>query len=259
MDIIAPDHTPEWELQPTNDTCAVISEMSIINQFGHELTAGEATYISASNGWYIPGEGTDMAHLGNMMDMYGISNHSVSNATVSDLARELQAGHGVIVCVNSEELSADGPLAELWQFIKEHLGLDSAEFSPADHAVVVTGIDVSDSANPQVIINDSGNPDGEALRYPLDKFMDAWENSNFSYTATDAPMPGTNEEELKNVDFTDWLVDAAKEFAPTLVGSVVTFGASSMGLDPITSTGLGKATTNLIENFFDSPDSIDMV
>ncbi len=255
---ITPEHTPIWEWQRSDDTCAVVSEMSIINQFGHDLTQEQAAYISSENGWYMPGGGTSPMHIGNMMDLYDIPNHTVLGATVADLAQELQAGHGVIVGVDSAELWAEGPLAELWQYLKSALGLDNSMFSPANHAVVVTGIDMSDPNHPQVIINDSGAPDGASARYPLDKFMDAWENSDFYYVATDEPMPGTQPGLLDQIDFSPWLA-LLGEVAPVVVGGIVGGGAMAMGLDPLTSTDLGIVSASLVEDFFNSPGAIDMV
>ena len=147
-----------WELQMQPDNCAVVAEMSLINQFGIGLTQEQADYISSSNGWYHPGGGTSPADIGNMMDMYGIPNHSVQNATLDDLARELQAGHGVIVGLDSDQLWDQGPLNDLKIALCKGLGLDSSQFMPADHAVVVTGIDASEPNNLMVILNDSGTP-----------------------------------------------------------------------------------------------------
>ncbi len=248
---IQPDHTPEWELQPTDDTCAVVSEMSIINQFGHDLSIEDAAYISSSNGWYMPGEGTSTAHIGNMMDLYNIPNHTVTNASIADLAAELQAGHGVIVGVNSEELWSSGPLEEMWLSIKSALGLDTSLIAPADHAIVVTGIDLSDPNNPQVIINDSGHPDGEAACYPLDKFMDAWQNSDFYYTATDQAMPGTDTNALLGADFSNWL--------PELAGGVAAISSIALGADPGSAAFIGTVSEDMVETFFNTPGSIDMI
>ncbi|WPX40845.1 hypothetical protein QET93_001850 [Akkermansia sp. N21116] len=167
-----------WQFQTQPDSCAVVAEMSLINQFGYGLDQDQACYISFSNGWYQPGAGTSLSDIGNMMDMYHIPNHSVQNATLGDLARELQAGHGIIVGIDSDQLWDQGPLNDLKIALCKGLGLDSSQFMPADHAVVVTGIDASDPNNPMVILNDSGSPDGQAIHYPLDKFMDAWENSD---------------------------------------------------------------------------------
>lgn len=180
----------DWIPQDMNDNCAVAAETSIINQFlVNDISLQDANYISASNGWWEPGAGTHPDEIGNMMDLYNIPNHTVMNASIDQLAYELQEGHGVIVGVNSSELWDSGLLHELKQFLMDAFGWDDSEFTGADHAVTVTGIDMSDPDNPMVIINDSGNPNGAAARYPLDQFMDAWENSGFYYTATDIPIP----------------------------------------------------------------------
>ncbi len=255
---ITPEHTPVWEWQHQPDTCAVVSEMSIINQFGHDLTQEQAAFISAENGWYMPGGGTSPEHIGNMMDIYGIPNHTVMDATVADLARELQAGHGVIVGVNSDELWSQGALAELWEYIKSVFGFDNSLMSPADHAVVVTGIDMNDPSSPQVIINDSGTPDGASAHYPLDKFMDAWENSNCYYVATDSPMPGAQPDVLEQIDFSPWLT-VAIDVLPELIGGAVAGGSMALGLDPLTSADIGIATISLLNDYFETPGAIEMI
>jgi hypothetical protein len=179
----------DWIMQDA-DNCAVAAEASIINQFiGGGLSLDDASYISASNGWYEPGMGTDASEIGNLMDLSGIPNHSVMNGTMEQLAYELQQGHGVIVGVNADELWDMGILNDIKQFFLDAFGLDNV--NPANHAVTVTGVDLSDPDNPMVIINDSGAPNGAAVRYPLEQFNDAWENSGFYYTATDVPIPNS--------------------------------------------------------------------
>ena len=52
----------DWILQDAPDNCAVAAETSLINQFtGGHLSLDDASYISASNGWYHPGMGTKAA------------------------------------------------------------------------------------------------------------------------------------------------------------------------------------------------------
>jgi hypothetical protein len=133
----------DWIFQNEIDNCAVAAETSIINQFfGEQLSLDDASYISASQGWYEPGMGTDPSEIGNLMDLNGIPNHTVIGATMQELAFELQQGHGVIVGVNSSELWDQGILNDIKQFFCEAFGYDTAEFNPADHAVTVTGIDM---------------------------------------------------------------------------------------------------------------------
>lgn len=177
------------EQQIFDDNCAVVAETSIINQFcpGLNLDQETAAYISATNGWYHPGRGTSPDVIGNMLDKFGIGNHTNTCATAADLAWELQQGHGVIVGVNSSELWETGLLAEIKHEICKVCGLDNPIWSPADHAVTITGIDMSDPDHPMAILNDSGV--GATVKYPLDKFIDAWENSGCYYVATNDPLP----------------------------------------------------------------------
>ncbi len=196
----------DWQMQDTDTNCAVAAETSLINQFLEQnLTLQDANYISMSNGWWDPDSGTPPSEIGNLMDLYGIPNHSVMNATAHDLATELQFGHGVIVGVNSSELWDLGPLGELKNWLIDVLGLDSSAFTSADHAVVVTGMDFTDPSNPMVTLNDSGMPDGAGVAYPLNKFMDAWQNSDFYYTATDSPLPGDQAMGIGGFDIGDCL------------------------------------------------------
>jgi hypothetical protein len=181
--------TDYWEHQGLNDNCALVAQTSILDQFGVDLTQEEACYIAYENGWYNPGFGTSPEDMGNLLEAAGVPVHNVQNATILDLAHELQQGHRVIVGVNSSELWEQGHQADFWNWIKEAFGLDTPQFNPADHAICVTGIDMNDPSNPQIIINDSGVADGAGKSYPLDQFADAWQNSDFRYVATDVAPP----------------------------------------------------------------------
>ena len=196
-----------WELQTDTHNCAVAAETSIINQFGIELDQETANYRSATNGWYKEGIGTSPDDIGKMMELHGIPTHTVYNASVADLAAELRAGNGVIVGVNSDELNRQGPFAEMRHAMNKALGIDNAVDTPANHAVVVTGIDPADPSNPMVILNDPGVLNGQGISYPLDKFMDAWENGNFRYTATDIPIPNNQNVDLNQINFYSYMTN----------------------------------------------------
>jgi hypothetical protein len=223
----------DWMLQDQIDNCAVAAETSLINQFiGGGLELEDATYISAANGWYEPGGGTTMGEIGNLMDIHGVPNHSVMNASVEQLVAELQNGNGVIVGVNSYELWDEGVWNDIKQFFYDAFGLDTADLNPADHAVVVTGIDLSDPDNPMAILNDSGTPNGAAVRYPLDQFVDAWDNSGFFYTATDIPMP----DQASPSDFGIDLGDLLGLGTTILTGDPFAGELVNIGVDAITET-----------------------
>jgi hypothetical protein len=224
-----------WIYQNTADNCAVAAETSIINQFiDGGISLDDASYISATNGWYQPGLGTNPDEIGNLMDLSGIPNHSVMNATIEQLAIELQNGHGVIVGVNADELWDQGVLNDIKQFFLDAFGVDNV--NPANHAVVVTGIDLSDPDKPKVIINDSGTPNGAAVKYPLDQFADAWENSGFYYTATDMPIPSSPYETPSSMGFDvgDFLGLATTLFTgDPVTGEIVNMVADEVDWDSV--------------------------
>jgi hypothetical protein len=169
--------TPEtdtfyWQPQTTGFTCAIQAQDGIIEMFtGVQISEAELVYEATSNGWLTDG-GMSPLDLGKLLELHGVGCHSQLNATVEQLMAELASGHKVIIGVDSGELwGEDSPLED---FFKES----------ADHAVWVTGIDISDPDHPQVIINDSGDPSGAGKSYDLQTFVDAWEDSKCHYVAT---------------------------------------------------------------------------
>lgn len=179
-----------WEMQTDLDNCEPTAESFIIRQFGFDnITNDDFSYISQANGWYSPGSGTSPYHMGEMMDLFGIGNHTIENASILDLAAEIAQGHGVIVGVRSDQLWEQGPFQDLWNWAAKQFGFDNPTEAPADHALCVTGFDTSDPGHPMVIVNDPGHPAGQGQAYPLDRFMDAWENSHCVMTATNDPLP----------------------------------------------------------------------
>jgi hypothetical protein len=218
----------DWIYQNQPDNCAVAAELSIIQQFvGNEMSLDEASYISASNGWYDPGFGTSPDEIGNLMDLHGIPNHSVIGATPEQLIMELDQGNAVIVGVNADELWDQGILNDIKQFFLDAFGLDNA--NPANHAVTITGVDLSDPSQPMVIINDSGTPNGAAVKYPLDQFVDAWENSGFYYTATDVPIPNSPYPSPTSLGFD--LGDLLGLATTIITGDMLTGDLVNMGTD----------------------------
>lgn len=185
------DGTPEIDAQHYDHQdlpfdCAVDAQRGIIEEFiGRHVSETEAVYVSVAHGWLSPG-GTAPEDVGKLLDVYGIPNHRVDGASIENLALELYQGHKIIVGVSSGDLWDQGPLNNAMHELLEALGLKSG----ADHAIWVTGIDSSDPNNIKVIVNDSGDPEGAGKAYPLDKFLDAWEDGDFFYVATDVAPPG---------------------------------------------------------------------
>ena len=169
---------------PSNydDTCAIKCQEHIIQMFTEIDISEEQLVQDAMNyGWYTPGEGTAIGDIGYLLELYGVPVNRFEQANIYHLANELAQGHKVMVAVDSEELR-NGP--GLFESVWEALGLDAG----ADQAVVVSGIDTTEPDNPIVIVSDPGT--GEtAARYPLEQFLGAWQDSNFSMVSTQQPAP----------------------------------------------------------------------
>jgi hypothetical protein len=182
-----------WDGQQSYpDTCAIRCQEFILEQFtGQEIDETALVQEAANNGWYAPGQGTQLEDVGNVLEQHGVPVNRYEDATVHQLANELAQGHKVIIGVDSGELWQQNSVMES---IADTLGIDGA-----DHAVVVTGIDTSDPDNPQVIVSDPGT--GEpAASYPLEQFVDAWGDSGFYMVATQDPAPSTLPE-MANFDY----------------------------------------------------------
>ncbi|MBI4639789.1 MAG: hypothetical protein HY731_03800 [Candidatus Tectomicrobia bacterium] len=182
--------TPEidtryWDHQDLPFDCAVDAQRGIIEEFvGRHVSETEAVYVSVANGWLTPG-GTNPDDIGKLLACYGIPNHRVDGASIEQLAWELYHGHKIVVGVDSGGLRDQDPLQATIHNLREAFGLQ-----PADHAIWVTGLDLSDPHHAKVIVNDSGDPHGAGKAYPLDRFLNAWKDSNFFYVATDYAPPG---------------------------------------------------------------------
>lgn len=177
---------PYWEMQIEPDNCSVVAEVMIIRQFGVAIDQKDANFLASLFGWYCSGGGgTACDDIGNLMSKYGISNslkHGISKKELkSDLINELIAGRGIIVGIRSPQASER---YESNLYVAGRVGQ-----TPANHAVVLTGIDVTDPDNPKAIVNDPGYEDGAGKAWPLDDFIDACWNGCRFYVATDEPLP----------------------------------------------------------------------
>ena len=208
-----------WEMQEFPDNCEPTAESFIIRQFGFDnISTNDFAYISQANGWYVPGGGTSLEYMGNLMDACGIGNHTIPNASLEDLVNEIMQGHGVLVGVRADQLWDQGPLQELFNWAAKEFGFDNPVDAPANHALCVTGFDVSDPDNRMVIVNDPGSHDGQGHAYPLDRFMDAWANSNFHLTATDNPVPAFTTQAIRD-SVSQYMADNGIQMSVSILGA----------------------------------------
>jgi len=182
------DHWDGRQSEP--DTCAIRCQEYLIELYsGKEIDEYDLIREAHEKGWYTPGCGTPKLYLGNLLEEHGIEIHRYERSNIFHLADELGQGHKVIVGVDGQELFHRMPL---FHNLKDALGLDGA-----DHAVIVSGIDTTEPGNPQVIVTDPGTGEA-AARYPLDQFVEAWRDSDFTMIATAKPPSVENCPEMVN-------------------------------------------------------------
>lgn len=168
-----------------NDTCAIRSQQIIMRDYGIDISEHDLRDIAMENGWYMPGEGTQLQDVGNLLEIAGVECHQSMNNTVYDLVSELSQGHRVIVGVDSGELWEKTAFGRIGEKIEDFLGLRGA-----DHALIVAGVDVNPN-NPKdikVILTDPGSGDLR-IEYKMEDFIDAWKDSNCFMVSTEQPAP----------------------------------------------------------------------
>lgn len=157
-----------------SDTCAIKSQQLILKDFGIDMTEDQLRNEAMAYGWY--NGGTSPADVGKLLELHGIGVSQYDNANIFNLVNELAQGHKVIVGVDAGELWEDNILDKF------------LEDSQADHALIVSGVDTSDPDNVKVILTDPGT--GDLLKeYPMDQFVDAWQDSNCFMMATNEAVP----------------------------------------------------------------------
>lgn len=167
--------TYQWE----QDTCAIRSQEIVLRSFGQFTSQEDLIQLAQAHGWYNEGSGTPMDAVGNLLDLYNVPNHRMTNANIFNLVDELGQGHKVIVGVDIDEIYGNS----FWQSIKEHL-----VGKTPNHAMIVSGLDTYDPDCTKVILTDPGT--GKTLfEVPYDKFLSAWNDSDCFMVATDDPAP----------------------------------------------------------------------
>ncbi|MEH1013119.1 hypothetical protein V6U90_08400 [Micromonospora sp. CPCC 206060] len=160
-----------WHQQEDTTTCAVAAQEFVLDETtGTDRTEADLVQLATEQGWYIPGGGTPMNEVGNLLEHHGVAVDRQDGANLDDLRFALADRDGVIVAVDSDEIWTPDPADPLE-------GYPGVPGQGADHAVQVTGLDYRNPDHPMVILNDPGLPEGAGMRVPMDVFWNAWEDS----------------------------------------------------------------------------------
>jgi hypothetical protein len=175
---------PVYIQQPDDHSCALRSQQIVLRDFGIDIPFDELEKLALSNGVYSE-NGTYTYDIGKVLQLAGVGMHQVQGSSLYDLTNELAQGHRVIVSVDADELWYDDPLNKLKNWFNDAIGNQCG-----NHALIVAGVEVNpdDAADVKVVLTDPG-AGHLRVEYPLDKFMDAWNDSKCFMAATDAPAP----------------------------------------------------------------------
>lgn len=156
-----------WEEQSENGFCVPVSVGMIVEEVtGRDVPEAELVQTALDAGLLVgePGAWQGMTAGGAvaLLDQYGIEAEAAPNGTLDDLEAYLDEGRNIIVAVDSDEFwhGQDDDATDL--------GL------AADHAVVLTEIDEKRGV---VVFNDPGQQEGRAFTIPIERFEEAWSDS----------------------------------------------------------------------------------
>jgi hypothetical protein len=163
-----------WREQDGANSCAVVAQISVYESLtGEYIPEADAADYAYEQGWFDPDSGTFLEDTGNILEDLGIETYSSDNNTFADLEDALARGDKAIVALDGNEI---------W----EPIG-NSQEQADAGHAVWVTGIDYESNGSVNVIINDSGTPDGSSSVVDYYDFINAWSDTDYFAAIAEAP------------------------------------------------------------------------
>ena len=178
------DSLPEIQ-QKYSDTCGIRSQQIVLRDFGIDLSEDLLVEWSKRNGLY-DNNGTSPEDVGKILEAAGISVTRKTGANIFDLMNELVLGHRVIVGVDANELWYN----DHWTDKLKNWFDDVFKEQGGNHALIVAGVNVN-TKNPKevnVILTDPGSGDLR-IEYPLEQFMDAWQDTNTYMVSTNIAAP----------------------------------------------------------------------
>ena len=178
-------HDPINIQQPDDHSCALRSQQIVLRDFGIDIPFKDLERIALDAGVYTD-QGTYTYDIGKVLEIAGVGMHQVPGSTIYDLTNELAQGHRVIVSVDAHELwYNDSIMGKMTNWFNDVFGEQGG-----NHALIVAGVEVNpdDPNDVKVVLTDPGSGDLR-IEYPLNQFMDAWQDSNCFMAATNDPAP----------------------------------------------------------------------
>jgi hypothetical protein len=170
------EESPYWFEQAANGLCVPASIAQIVSLYSGEFFDSEAAFVDMANEYGlfmvghdgIPGMTVEGALF--LMEQAGVPASLVISANIDMLDGYLDAGHGVVLFVNS---------SEIWY--------GEQGTAAADHALVLTDIDHDAGV---AILSDPGHPDGDQFTVPVEVLEEAWAAGDNTMLIAEQPAPG---------------------------------------------------------------------
>ena len=148
----------------TVDTlCDIRCEGYTLRKIGFEVTDEQLVHEAREHGWLME-QGTRIINIGRLCELHGAQVKRQLESNLDDILTSLRNGSVVIVSVDEGELVGDVELEKLE---------DNLVGKFPDHVVIVSGYNESDNV---ITIIDPNTPQFSD-DYPLERFMDAWDDS----------------------------------------------------------------------------------
>jgi hypothetical protein len=177
--LVGPGHTEDvwWAAQGQTNYCGIYSVRAVLSEvYGYQVDPSEIINRAAQNGWLVYDGNGDVKgiyaqNISKIFASFGVASHEREGADGAwqALNDALANNERIVLSVDSKEIQAG-----------QNVGDDTTP--DWDHFVSVEGIDYTKGV---VIINDSARSAG--LEVPINVLYDAWHDSDFDMTVTDAP------------------------------------------------------------------------
>lgn len=150
-----------------DNLCDIRCEGYALRKLGLDITDEQLERESREHEW-LTERGTRLMNVGNLCELHGLNVSRQLESNIEDILSAIEKSQIVIVSVDEGELVGDIELEK-----QEDLSIGKLP----DHVIIIDGLDEQ-----EITIIDPNTPQFNDT-YPIDRFMDAWDDSsNFMIT-----------------------------------------------------------------------------
>lgn len=179
----------EGRRQVVENLCALRCEAFILERAGLPSADADLLKEAIAEGWFMPGKGTPLLHLGRLLARHGLEVERYQHADINVLRHALNSGYQCIVAVDAGELHTNHRLAQWLERLEDLIA------RIPDHCLVISGVGRQGEDN-VVTVMDPNIPD-RSQAIPRAAFLEAWEDSNFFLLAARLPETAGDKEQEK--------------------------------------------------------------